>query len=58
MKDPKVQVSFRLPVDLVRRLDEAAEDLSKELGFTVSKTDAVTKMILIGLASHQPIPKR
>ena len=47
------QVAFRLPPDLVRRLDLEAERMTKELGFKVSRSDVVRKILNEELNRHE-----
>lgn len=51
MKAKTVQVAFRLPEWLVQKIDAAAEDLSRKVGFKINRTQAVHRLILGGLES-------
>jgi hypothetical protein len=49
MKKPKtMQTAFRLPVELVKRLDRAALALEAECGVPISRADVVRKLLAEG----------
>jgi hypothetical protein len=40
---------FRLPLELLSQIDLYAERLARETGLNVSRTDAVRKLLAVGL---------
>lgn len=50
MKEPKTtQVAFRLPSELVEKIDSYAGTISSELNFILNRTDACQRLVNIGL---------
>jgi hypothetical protein len=52
MSEDRVQIVARLPADLIERVDAYAERLGEELSITVSRNDAIRKLLEEGLAAQ------
>jgi predicted DNA-binding protein len=46
---------IRLPDDLLERVDGYAEKLSSEIHFTVSRADAIRRLLVLGLEDAEDI---
>ena len=58
-REPTMQVGLRLPRSVVKRIDLHVERLRKETGLLgVTRTDAVTALLVQGLESVERAPKR
>jgi hypothetical protein len=54
-KEVTVQVGFRLPESLLKKIDDLALQLTKRLGFKVSRTDVATGVLDHYLDSYKEL---
>ncbi len=50
MTEPRnIQVAFRLPSDLVSRIDEYSKEISEEFQIRINRTTAIERLLNVGL---------